>query len=70
MDSMTKRLKVQAPIPFEAGRKAGIMEVVEWIRRTRIEGYDQYDNENPIYLLHIEVCQWQAKLKDWGIEKK
>ena len=29
--SVIKRLKVQAPIPFEAGRKAGIREVVEAI---------------------------------------
>ncbi|KKL62545.1 hypothetical protein LCGC14_2184110 [marine sediment metagenome] len=30
--SLTRRLTIQAPTPFEAGKQAGIREVVEWIR--------------------------------------
>ena len=53
--SVIKRLKVQVPIPFEAGRRAGIKEVVEWI-----------DKEDAIDRMMRE--RWQAKLKEWGIK--
>jgi len=48
--------QAQAEISF----KAGIREVVEWIK-----GHTLYKGD---YTFHIDVDQWQAKLKEWGIE--
>jgi hypothetical protein len=46
----------QAEISF----KAGIREVVEWV--------EKYKSETTGYI-HISFGQeWQAKLKEWGIE--
>lgn len=43
---------------FDDGKKAGIREVVEWIESQRVnKGINDRRQE------------WQAKLKEWGIEK-
>lgn len=41
-----------------AGRKAGIREVVEWVNHERT-------NQNP----SVWYSRWQAKLKEWGVNK-
>ncbi len=52
---------VQANISF----KAGIKEVVEWVRLNTLSSFDDKDGE----LLVFGVDDWQAQLKAWGIEK-
>ena len=54
--SLIKRLKIQSPIPFEAGRKAGIREVV-----------DRYKKDNP-GLYKKYQAYWNNLEKEWGID--
>ncbi len=43
---------------FEAGKQAGIKEVVDWIECQRV---------NPG--INDRRKEWQAKLKEWGIDE-
>ena len=45
--------------------KAGIREVVEWVKEHRIPIMDGYSYDN---VDGIDVDKWQAKLKEWGID--
>jgi len=51
-------LALQAEITFDAGRKAGIREVVEWINSHSEEAHDCY---------YIDSEEWHNKLKKWGL---
>ena len=57
--------RTQAEISFivgvEKGRKAGIEEVVEWIREHSLFRYDGKHTD-----LLFSKSNWQAKLKEWG----
>ncbi len=46
---------------YKAGKQAGIKEVVEWI-----EGKNHHDRTESYYEFY--GLEWQAKLKEWGIE--
>jgi len=55
----------------KVGRKAGIREVVEWVK----DNADLEHGDRDVGLcfedyLHFEYAKWQAQLKEWGIEKK
>ena len=64
--------KAQAEISF----KAGIREVVEWINslpRTHgaeyvFEKYGSPPDIHPTFKPRIFTNEWQAKLKEWGID--
>lgn len=56
--SVTKRLAVQAPIPFEGGRKAGIREVVEEIDK-RYHSYMYQDATGKDAGVHFTPREWQ-----------
>ena len=45
---------------YKKGEKAGIKEVVEWIKENSF-------NSESIYALSIWQDAWQAKLKEWGL---
>jgi len=51
--------QAQAEISF----KAGIREVVEWLQKTS----DNLDYNNTISLFAVGMGEWEAKLKEWGI---
>jgi len=56
-DALYDVAREQAEISF----KAGIKEIVEWMRRESIAPED--GNYRP-----ISPLKWQSKLKEWGIE--
>ena len=66
--SLIKRLKIQAPIPFEAGRKAGIREVVEFSDDICILHGDADARVRQGKVLRKGNCYecWKAQLKEWG----
>ncbi len=45
---------------YQAGEKAGIKEVVDFIGKEPFE-HDYFSND-------CFACKWEAKLKDWGVE--
>lgn len=54
---------------FEDGKKAGIREVVEWIlAHSELERCDPDVMVYFIDYLAVDYPDWQAKLKEWGIE--
>ena len=59
-EDMKRILKAQAEISF----KAGIQEVVEWIKQ-----YSLIDPTDPTQYKSFRMnhSDWQAKLKEWGI---
>jgi len=58
---------IDAKNAYEIGVADGRKEVVEWVEKAKVEGYDCYDNEKAIYLYYLEVTQWQAQRKGWGV---
>ena len=46
---------------YEKGKLDGIKEVVDWI--------EQYEKSSCKGVFVMPVDVWQAKLKEWGIEK-
>jgi len=56
----SERLYEQA---FTEGKKAGINEVVNWIR-----AHSKPDGIAIIRVVYPETDWWQSKLKEWGIE--
>lgn len=56
---MQKELQKQAEISF----KAGIKEVVEWMKG-HANYDDEYNKNGKVFIL----SDWQAKLKEWEIE--
>jgi len=64
--------KITAPIFFEAGRKAMIREVVEWIKPKLNYRVLLIDPAHPVFGYELEVSEkeWEAKLKEWGIDKE
>lgn len=58
--------KAQAEITWPIAFKAGIREVVEWIKTQQLP--KEYQAEEYIGLSVIPDKFWQAKLKEWGIE--
>ena len=56
--SLRKALEKQAEISF----KAGIKEVTQWVK------YVGLQNNDPLGRLLIGGREWQAKLKEWGLE--
>ncbi len=64
LEGMTKLGMDALGTGFEAGRKEGRKEVVEWIKKQRTTplGKDYYG-------YYIWEAQLEAKLKEWGIEK-
>ena len=67
--SVIKRLAIQAPIPFEAGRQAGIREVVEHINNSSSEHslWNEATWSNQLCLVCPKYL-WQAFLKEKGIK--
>ena len=63
--SATKRLQAQAPIPFEAGRMAGIREVVDFMREIGVIGFgfDVCTEEEE----KEQRLKWSLQLKNWGL---
>ena len=59
--NVSKLLEDQAEISFNAGEKQGIRKVVEWV-----EGNTEHINPSG---MRLDRQDWQAKLKEWGIEK-
>ena len=51
-------------IPLSEAHKAGMREVVEWIKRN-----DFYNGTDPAGIC-IKSPMWQAKLKEWGLNEK
>ena len=45
---------------LKEGKKQGVKEVVEWIKARREGGYN--------LCLKVHWEEWQAQLKEWGIE--
>ena len=48
---------------IEASRKAGIKEVVEWVKT------HSFESEGNKWAVSLWDKEWQAKVKEWGIEK-
>jgi len=71
-ESVTKRLSAQAPVPFGAGKKAGIKKVVEWITAHADRNFPTNDMRVPeechVSTLEFYEDEWQARLKKWGIK--
>ena len=57
-DALYDVAREQAEISF----KAGIKEVIEWIKT------NNRNNPQPFRGVNISREQWQSKLKEWGIE--
>jgi len=53
---------------YEAGRRAGIKEVVEWLSTCMLREYcDTKDKDVFCRDYRVYNGEWQAKLKEWGI---
>lgn len=66
-EELRKELLIQAEISF----KAGVREVVEWVRGYWVKHYETMPpKREPIreITIQVEADEWQAKLKEWGIE--
>ena len=51
---------------IEEARKAGMKEVVEWIKSKMALPRTYLDTTYPD--INLTVGEWQVKLKEWGIE--
>ena len=51
---------------FSGGKRAGIKEVVEWIKRNRKEITSYWEAD--LVETYIPDDLWEAKLKEWGID--
>lgn len=54
--------EAQAQISFEAGKKEGRREVVEWIEK------NVYWRTDAPYKSTLDPDKWQDQLKEWGLE--
>ena len=54
--SVIKRLKIQAPVPFEAGRRAGIREVVAYLKN-EIATQDKRTAGKPELKAHLNAVE-------------
>lgn len=54
--------ELQAEISY----KAGIREVVEWLRKHMTFMEWEYEDSKGIWYCPIDDNEWQAKLKEWG----
>lgn len=69
VESSKTTAKAQAEITFPLGKQEGIREVVEWVKSNGgwILNYNTSKPER-IWNWSITHDDWQAKLKEWGIE--
>ena len=83
-DMLEELLLFQAEISFKAGYlqghskgwndgvKVGIKKVVEWIRNGIVmrvpRGTRVYRADKEKVLVQFDYTEWQAKLKEWGLE--
>ena len=67
--SLRKALEKQAEISFllgeEQGKQKGIKEVVEFVD----ENSYGFDNSDGVMIRKMVDDDWQAQLKEWGIDK-
>jgi len=57
---------------FLEGTRAGMRDVVEWLRNCRLIDEGQSSIGHPThssFLAGCPYCEWQAKLKEWGISE-
>ena len=66
-DACRPPVEAQAAISFRMGKQEGIKKVVEWIEK-RDCAYHLFGD----FIHHFKIMdnEWQAKLKEWGIEPK
>lgn len=58
--------KAQAKVSFEAGQLSGRQEVVSWIEKNKRDRMGW--KSTSMVAFAIWTIEWQAKLKEWGIE--
>ncbi len=63
-----KALELQDEISFKAGEGAGMKKVVAWIRTMPLFIIRVDRNLNDVVRSLEGNTEWQAKLKEWGIE--
>lgn len=55
---------------YQSGHKAGIREVVEWVKEIAILGYKEGElGIKPPTDWVLDLYLWQAQLKEWGIHE-
>ena len=69
IDEMVESINTAQRLSTKAGKKAGIHEVVEWIQaHSQLEKCDPAVMAYFIDYLAVDYPDWQAKLKEWGIQ--
>ena len=54
---------------LEDARQEGVREVVEWIEKKRILTPRKDYGDGQYHRMHFTMEEWQAKLKEWGINE-
>lgn len=59
--------EISFPLGIEEGRKLGIKEVVDWIENNSGQIYS--NDTRHYHNIGISLTDWQAQLKEWGIQE-
>lgn len=57
-------------IGLEQGRAEGIRKVVDWIEQDVHKIHRNPPNDDKVAMWRFNDSEWQAKLKEWGIDVK
>ena len=69
--ALTEHLEHQAEISFPLGKAEGRKEVVEWFKTKQGAAFAMayYGKTSAARTFQVDEDEWQAKLKEWGVEQ-